>query len=131
MTCNFNGPLEGNTDDESDFEDPIISFTEDPFIYPLMPQNNRTIGQGTSDSNSKIMQELQVFITNQYRLLSNQIDDRFNALNKWFDDVIQEQRVSLFIHFHAYHHLQPFQPCRNQGEWYNLQMSCSRRRTHI
>ncbi|KAK8459559.1 hypothetical protein SEVIR_2G155933v4 [Setaria viridis] len=38
------------------------------------------------------MQELQVFITDQYRLLSNQIDDRL--LNKRFDDVIQEQRES-------------------------------------
>uniref|UniRef100_K3YNE8 Aminotransferase-like plant mobile domain-containing protein n=1 Tax=Setaria italica TaxID=4555 RepID=K3YNE8_SETIT len=60
-----------------------------------IPQCHTTSEQsdkGQADSNHKIMQELQEFITNQYRLLSNQIDDRFNALNKRFDDVIQEQR---------------------------------------
>uniref|UniRef100_K3ZLS7 Aminotransferase-like plant mobile domain-containing protein n=1 Tax=Setaria italica TaxID=4555 RepID=K3ZLS7_SETIT len=60
-----------------------------------IPQCHTTSEQsdkGQDDSNHKIMQELQEFITNQYRLLSNQIDDRFNALNKRFDDVIQEQR---------------------------------------
>jgi hypothetical protein len=51
-----------------------------------------------AESNSKDTHELKMFFLNQFKLLSNQMDGRFNALEKRLH-VQEGQQVSLLAYF--------------------------------
>jgi hypothetical protein len=73
-----------------------------------------------AESNSKDTHELKMFFLNQFKLLSNQMDGRFNALEKRLH-VQEGQQVSLLAYFFSkpylvflfkFQHYIPLQLCR-------------------